>query len=479
MQEEALRDLVSAVRRQGTERQNVELKAAHDGFPKRIYDTLSSFSNQDDGGIIIFGVSERPNYEVVGVYDPESVQRKIMEACSQMEPQVRALTTVCEINSRIVVSAEIPGVEYSLRPVFYKGLGRLKGSFVRVGDADESMSEYEVYSYEAFRRRRHDELRQVERARLELFDQNRMAYYLTSVREQRENLADMPDSDILELMGVTFDGVPTVAGVMTFSKYPQAYFPQLSVTAVAVPGTQIGDEGTEGERFIDNVRITGAIPEMLVAAEEFVRKNSRTKTVIDANGKRADRPEYPVKAVREAILNMLLHRDYSVYTENIPASIEMYRDRIVFRNSGGVAGGTPIESLGKSRPETRNAALSNILELLGITENRYSGIPTMFRELENAGMSRPEFTVRHGEFRATFRNNIFDTETRSAGTVNMPQAILNFCRTPRSREELTTFTGKSRYYTMAKLVQPLIEEGKLARTIPGKPRSARQRFVSV
>ena len=306
-----------------------------------------------------------------------------------------------------------------------------------------------------------------------------MTSYLKAVREQRPNLADMPDSDIFELMGITYDGVPTIAGVMTFSRYPQAYFPQLSVTAVAVPGTQIGDEGPEGERFIDNVRITGAIPEMLSMAEEFVRRNSRTKTVIDAEGKRADRLEYPVKAIREAILNMLLHRDYSIYTENIPASVEMYRDRIVFRNSGGLTGGASIDSLGKSRPETRNAALSNMLELLHLTENRYSGIPTMFRELREAGMPLPEFSVKHGEFSVTFRNVIFEAETRPAKAGDMPRAILNFCRTPRSREELTEFTGKSRYYTMAKLVQPLIEEGRLKRTIPEKLKSAHQRFVSV
>lgn len=68
-----------------------------------------------------------------------------------MESAVRALFTVCDIDDKVIVSAEIPGVDISERPVFYKGVGRIKGSYIRVGESDELMSEYEVYSYDAFR----------------------------------------------------------------------------------------------------------------------------------------------------------------------------------------------------------------------------------------------------------------------------------------------------------------------------------------
>ena len=62
-------------------RQTVELKSCAGGFPKKIYDTLSSFSNQDSGGIIIFGMNDKPSYDICGGYNPEDVQRKIMENC--------------------------------------------------------------------------------------------------------------------------------------------------------------------------------------------------------------------------------------------------------------------------------------------------------------------------------------------------------------------------------------------------------------
>ena len=77
------------------------------------------------------------------------------------------------------------------------------------------------------------------------------------------------------------------------------------------------------------------------------------------------------KAVREAILNALVHRDYNFHTENVPIRIEMYRMEVI--NSDSLYGKISINPLGKVRPKTRNAALANMLELLNVTEIRYSG----------------------------------------------------------------------------------------------------------
>lgn len=479
MQAEELLALVQEVKRQRTERQTIELKAANKGCPTRLYDTLSSFSNQDSGGVIIFGIDEASDYDVVGVYDAQDLQKKVTEQCKQMEPSVRALFTVCETDGKVIVSAEIPGVDISERPVFYKGVGRIRGSYVRVGESDEPMSEYEVYSYDAFRKRIRDDIRIVEGARANLFDKDRLSAYLTAVKQERKNLAtNVPDDEILELMGVCAEGIPTLAGAMTFSRYPQTYFPQLCITAVVVPGTEIGALGADGERFIDNERITGPIPEMLDAAVDFVRRNSRTKTIIGEDGQRRDKPEYPVKAVREAILNALVHRDYSIHTENVPVRIEMYRDRMEIKSSGGLYGKITIDSLGKVRPETRNAALANMLELLDVTENRYSGIPTIRAEFRDAGLPAPIFSVRHGEFTVIFKNNIYQA-VEEVQRSNLTDDLLRFCTTPRSRTELTDFTGMSRYHTMNAIVQPLIDSGKLRLTMPDKPKSSKQKYVTV
>lgn len=474
MQADELKKIVLRIKNMKTETQNIELKAATKGCPTRLFDTLSSFSNQDEGGVIIFGVDESDDYAIKGVYDPQDLQKKVTEQCKQMEPSVRALFTVCEINDKTIVSAEIPGVDISKRPVFYKGVGRIKGSYVRVGESDEPMSEYEIYSYEAFRNRTRDDIRVVEGASLKLINKERMNQYLEAVRNERKNLYDnVSESEILEFMGIAKDNALTLAGLMTFSMYPQAYFPQLCITAVSLPGTEQGEIGDDGERFIDNKRITGAISDMLEEAVEFVRTNSRTKTIIDDNGHRVDKPEYPIKAVREAILNALVHRDYSVHTENVPIRIEMYRDRMEIINSGGLYGKISIDALGKVRPETRNAALANMLELLNITENRYSGIPTMRKEFANAGLPAPIFSVVHGEFKVVMKNGLFEKKGSNE------ESLLDFCSTPRTRAEIVAFVGKSKNHVMAHIVGPLVKENKLRMTIPDKPKSSNQKFVKV
>ncbi len=472
MQPEDLKKIVLNIKTIKSETQSVELKSAAQGCPTKLFDTLSSFSNQDNGGVIIFGISEADNYAVHGVYDAQDLQKKVTEQCNQMEPAVRALFTVCEIEGRTVVSAEIPGVDIAQRPVFYKGVGRIKGSYVRVGEADELMSEYEIYSYEAFRKRTRDDIRTVKNGKLKMIDTDRMEKYLNAVKTERKNLSEnVSDEEILELMGIVNDGAPTIAGLMTFSKYPQAYFPQLCITAVSLPGTEHGTVGEDGERFLDNRRITGAIPDMVEEAVDFVRKNSRTKTIINEDGHRVDKPEYPIKAVREAILNALVHRDYSIHTENVPVRIEMYRDRMEIINSGGLYGKISIDALGKVRPETRNAALANMLELLKITENRYSGIPTMRIEFAKAGLPAPVFSVIHGEFKVIMKNGIF------LETAPVSDSLVDFCSTPRTRSEIVSFVGKSQNYVMSQIVAPLVAEGKLKMTIPEKPKSSKQRFI--
>lgn len=471
MLEEELEKLAIRVTIQKAESQTIELKSAHQGFPTRLYDSLSSFSNQNEGGVILFGIDEKDDFSIKGVYDAQDLQKKVAEQCKQMEPPVRALFTVCDIDGKKIVSAEIPGVDVDLRPVFYKGVGRIKGSYIRVGESDEQMSEYEVYSYEAFRKRIRDELRTVDDEKFSLINNERISHYLNEVKKEKDNLAkSVSDDDILELMGITKGGKPTLAGLMCFSIYPQAYYPQLCITAVALPGTEQGISGINDERFIDNKRITGSIPEMLDSAVDFVRRNSRNITIIDSNGRRIDKPEYPVKAVREATLNALVHRDYSSYTENIPVRIEMYRDRLEIINSGGLYGNISINELGQVRPDTRNPALANILEVLHYTENRYSGIPTIMNEFASNNFPMPVFSVKHGDFKVVMRNIFY------SDNISIEEAVIDFCSKPRSRDEIVSFVGKSKNYVSSKIIIPLTKKGALKLTIPEKPKSSAQKY---
>ena len=200
------------------EGQTIEVKSAQYGCPESLFDTLSSFSNQSSGGTIVFGLDEHNEFELCGVYDAQDLQRKVTQQCNQMEPVVRALFTVAEIEGKTLVAAEIPSVKISLRPVHYKGAGIVRGSFVRVGDSDEHMTEYEVYNLEAFRERIRNDARPVNGASPDMLNNNRVERYLESIRRNKPKLAAcLTPSDILERTGVVTKGSPTIAGLMVFS----------------------------------------------------------------------------------------------------------------------------------------------------------------------------------------------------------------------------------------------------------------------
>ena len=76
MTNEELLTLLDKIQSFKCETQTLELKAARGGCPQRLYDTLSSFSNQDDGGIIVFGIDEQEDYSECGIYDSQDIQKR-------------------------------------------------------------------------------------------------------------------------------------------------------------------------------------------------------------------------------------------------------------------------------------------------------------------------------------------------------------------------------------------------------------------
>ena len=156
---------------------------------------------------------------------------------------MRAVFTIAELEGHPICSAEIPAVDLTERPCYYRGVGRTKGSYIRVGDADLSMTDYELYSYESFRRHLHDDERPAERAILSMLDRNKLERYILQRRLDRPGFAQLTREQMLEMLNITHDGKVTLAAVMNFCLYPQGYFPQLSITAIVVPGTQVGGHG--------------------------------------------------------------------------------------------------------------------------------------------------------------------------------------------------------------------------------------------
>ncbi len=483
MLSEELRQLVEDIQSKHAEAQTVEIKSARGGCPSKLYDTLSSFSNQDDGGIIVFGLEESSGFSVVGVYDLQDLQKHVAEQCNQMTPKVRPVFTTAEIDGKYVLSAEIPSIDIADRPCFYSGKGRLKGSFVRVGESDEPMTEYEIYSYEAYRKEYQDEIRPVSRATMQSLDESKVAQYLLRLKTSKQNMAHLEDNLVLELMSITREGELTLAGIMLLSLYPQAFFPQLCIVATVMPSEEAGAVGEQGERFLDNKRIEGTLDDQLDGALAFVRTNTRTSTSIDPHtGKRTDRTDYPLEAVRELLLNALIHRDYSVHTQGMPIQLQVFPNRLTITNPGGIYGRLTVDELGKMQPGTRNPVIATAMETLGLTENRYSGIPTVRRLMNEAGLPAPVFEDYRGEFRATLRRtaeiSAILSDLGRARLSDAEKSLIKFCSfRPRTRAEIAEHLGVQAPYAMRRYVKPLLEKGILKTTIPETPNSPRQQYV--
>lgn len=90
-----------------------------------------------------------------------------------------------------------------------------------------------------------------------MLDSEKVDSYIGLLKEGKPNLAGLGDSAIWELMSITRAERVTLNACMLFCPYPQAYFPQLCMTAVVIPGREIGEINDYGARFIDNRRIEG------------------------------------------------------------------------------------------------------------------------------------------------------------------------------------------------------------------------------
>lgn len=392
------------------------------------------------------------------------------------------------------------------KPCYYKPRGLNKGSYIRVGDRDEVMTEYEIYSLKSYNDGVREDLRINNRANINDLNADELNNYIKKIKEEKINFSKSSNEKILKLSGVvdvSGDNLyPTIAGTMIFGEYSQAFYPQLFIACTVIPGTELGDVGEMGQRFDDNRRIEGTIEQMLEGTLSFLRKNMKTRVIINPKtGKRSNVPEYPMLALKEAIANALIHRDYSLQTENAYIQVYMYSDRIVIQNPGALYGINKLEKLGTDAiMESRNTNIVRILEEKGtIIENRHSGIPTMRREMRKMNLLDPEFINERGSFKVIFRNTIKDDKQESgqqkslsgeqkslsgqqkssSGQQKYQDMVLKYCNVPRTSKEISVFLGiKSRQYISVNIIKPLINNGLLEYTNKNNVRARNQKYIT-
>lgn len=264
--------------------------------------------------------------------------------------------------------------------------GRAWVTYVRVGSTSrEAIREEEARLYQASGLMRYD-VRPVPGSGLEALDLRRLENYLRDIRQQECPPAEEPTSWERILVNIELmienrgRAMCTVGGLLLFGRNPNRFLPQAGVTAVAYPGTE--KDYAARERAVLRSPIVPLLsgdghvlePGLLEQAMHFVRRNSAVEAWIDEGGRRQDRwKDYPLEAVREALVNAIAHRDYTIAGTDIELS--MYADRLEVISPGRLPNTVTVEKMKQGYRATRNELVKDVLRDYRFIEATGLGVP--------------------------------------------------------------------------------------------------------
>ncbi|MFH1900880.1 MAG: ATP-binding protein [Candidatus Omnitrophota bacterium] len=419
-----LKEIIQSLTDSGSDTTHIEVKACREGFPRRIWETISAFANTPGGGVIILGISETSDgIDLTGVKNPTKHQSDLASLCDQMVPPLRSLIEIHKYAGKIFVTAEIPEVSYRDKPCYYKGSGIISGSFIRVADGDRKLTQYEVQGFLDGQGQPLYDIEPVLESVQEDLDNNLVASFLRRIKEKRSKVAQWTDDRILRTYRVItdVDGRPrlTLGGALCLADYPQKFFPGLVMHVLVYPSTGGKQEGDRGERLLDNVKVEGPLVRAVPEAIQVIKRNLQKRTFVKGLF-REDVLEYPEIFLREALVNAIGHRDYAPLARGSAVQIKIFPDKVEIASPGGLFGPVTEERLGEHGLQaTRNSHLMKLLEDAPVPgeervlcENRGTGIPAMVAALIRAGMEPPEFCDMRTQFKVVCSNQaIFDKQT--------------------------------------------------------------------
>jgi ATP-dependent DNA helicase RecG len=361
-------------------------------------------------------LDEQGDFSVVGVGNPHRLQEEVSHvAAAEMEPALRPEFIVERVEGKTVVAIEVPGIPNDQKPCYYKPAGLPGGAYARVGNTNRQMGDYEVFGYVSAHTQPTFDEEVVRGATLEDLDRGKLEAYLAQLQRARPQAVYLhqPFEQVLKQLRIVQegDGVlrPTLAGILMFGKHPQEFEPQLVITFLQFYGTTETEKTPRGERFLDNRKFEGTIPEMAESAVNYVLASIRKSSLIEGLWRR-DVPEYPEEAVREGVVNAVAHRDYSHFVRGSYIQIRLFADRLEVQSPGGLYGNVTVETL-EDEQSTRNRVLMRLMEETQpsgnryLVENRGSGIRAMLAAMRRANLEPPRFQDKRASFWVTFRNH--------------------------------------------------------------------------
>ena len=357
--------------------------------PRRddLADEIAAFANAG-GGVLLCGVTDDGEIQGMSREQIVALDSLLVEASTDsIRPAVRIRTNHRQLDGRLLLVVDVPEGDTQ-----HDSPG---GSYVRVGGTKRSMTSDE-------------RLRLAQRrgqARFHSYDEQTIPG--TGFETLDESLwkplpsaegAAEPESALvkLALLGNDDAGVlrATVAGVLLCTRNPEQWLPNAGITATRY----LGSDRASGQ--LDAQEIAGPLNRQIGDAVAFAVRNMRVAALKDPA--RVNLPQYSPRALFEAIVNAVVHRDYSVRGSKIRLS--MFEDRLEVQSPGSLPNNLTLESM-EARQATRNEALTSVLARVPvggmsgsedrqyIMERRGDGVPIILRETLELSGKQPEYCL--------------------------------------------------------------------------------------
>lgn len=358
-----------------------------------IADELAAMANATSG-VFVFGVDDKTRL-VTGIPQDklDIVEEWIRNICNDLlEPQLFCRIFKLKVLDGDGAEQNIIRVDVPKSLFIHKSPG---GYYLRLGSSKREMSPDVLARM----------FQQRSQARIVRFDEQIVPQAPLTCLESslygkfRSRYSPLTEEDFLsklKLTGIDDEGMvrPTVSGILLASKEPRQFLANAFIQAVAYRGTE-----RDSARQIDALDIIGPLDEQIHEACFFVKKNMRVAAVKEPA--RRDIPQYSMRAVFEAIVNAVAHRDYSIQASKI--RLHMFADRLEIFSPGAIPNTMTIESL-PLRQAVRNELLTSLLARCPLEDNELSedsfimdkrgeGVPIILSESEKLSGKRPFYRL--------------------------------------------------------------------------------------
>lgn len=423
--------------------------------PRSWLKSISAFANTH-GGHLIFGVKNEPRV-VLGLDDPQRTISKITEIIKvRIDPAPRYQVRQVEIEGKPCVDLEVQnGPAY---PYYYAADG-VHIAYVRRGDQSEEATTREL-----------NEL--ILRGMNQTFDALPSSYRVGDVsftllaatfknlkKEDFDLEKDLPSAGL-----VTDDGQITNGGLLLCD---QGVLKQSRIFCTRWKGNY---KGSIEEDALDDKEFQGAsLITLLQNAEDFVRNNSKNPWSIRGMT-REERSDYPYKAVREVLVNALIHRNYQILGSEI--HVEVFDDRLEITSPGGMMNGRRVQDMDiRHIPSMRrNQVISDVFSRLGFMERRGSGIDRILNSYVEVAQ-KPTFYSDSDFFIVTLPNRSVATPAQiSMESVASDSEKVSTSEKKVSTSPLDVSTSKEKVSTLmqaeAKRDKEIADFSKMVDTLP-------------